>query len=167
MWRLYWPHRHGDFGGMNRRICVVVAAAASLALPAAAQQLPNATDLRAAYCAQLLSRQVPLQRQFVAIVRDLPDSPQKRKAIADAEEAEARQNRIIAYLRPRVPHLDVGPLIAARETAASDIEAIGRLTEHCKCNDLEATLSCAQEATAASQIPKQQQQCASLEWLPF
>lgn len=146
-----------------------LAIAVAVAAPASAQQLPNDTDLRAAYCARLLTKQIEAHEEFMAIVGDVPDSAALRTVRAEARDREDRRMRLLAYLEPRLKHLDVAPLLAASKMSDADTETAGRLLRDAGCLDKEmkAAAACSNSALASSSVRRRQERCESLDWLPF
>jgi hypothetical protein len=137
---------------------------------AVALELPTATDLKAAYCGRVLARQIELGTKIDTLIARAPDSPAKRRVQAQAQDVQDRHRRLLAYLGPRLKHLDAGPLVAAAEMADADEATNARLSNDAGCagaGDVAAVNACVSSALTNSPAREKQRQCDSLEWLPF
>jgi hypothetical protein len=122
--------------------------------PAIAQrpqsERPNATDLHAAYCTEILQTTIAESASLVATysrpeystVPGPNDPPyllaskarseaSRREAFAEIESEKATLRRIDLYLKPRVFNLDPLPLIAAKRAAQEDMARIDSAVKSC------------------------------------
>lgn len=154
---------------MRLRTLGAIIVCTGLATPVEAQQLPDGTDLRAAYCARLLSRQIESHRALMSLLGNVPESPELQAVRAKNQGVEDRHRRLLAYLEPRLSHLDVQPLIAASKTADADIDANGRLQQEAGCigKELDAAVACSRAVLANAPATSKQKQCETVDWLPF
>ena len=105
----------------TRWAIILLAATASLPvvpMGASAQQLPNAVDLRAAYCLRVSQYNVgQLIGPFLA--GDMPEAT--NQVLANTlEKARSNVRRLQLYLVPRIPHLDAFALSAAMKRGDED-----------------------------------------------
>jgi hypothetical protein len=141
---------------------VVVLAALMCAAPARAQELPNAVDLKAAYCIRLISEAGLATRK---IQRELHGAdPNLLRQVSEKGEAFAAVNvRLQAYLLPRMPSLEMLGVMAAANQASTDTRDMEKLAD--KCASDQSSPACQnQSASAYSQKLKS---CQDLSWLPF
>jgi hypothetical protein len=122
--------------------------------PAIAQrpqsERPNATDLHAAYCTEILQTTIADSQSLVAsfsrpeysTVPGPNDPPylleskakseaSRREAFAEIESEKATLRRIDLYLKPRVFNLDPLPLVAAKRAAQEDMARIDSAVKSC------------------------------------
>ena len=84
-------------------------------VPALAQRVPPTdTDLRAAYCIRALHYQA--QRDQAAV-----NSVEAERKL---RETQARLDRVMAFVTPRLAYLDSAPIVAAFAQADADIAAL-------------------------------------------
>lgn len=125
--------------------------------PALAEQLPNATDLRAAYCRPIVRRHIEVLRAAARL------GPQK------IEEAEADARRLDLYLVPRIPHLSALGLVAAQTGAEEDLarsDAFGRRCE-AGCEGKDDSFDCFIRCVEKNPFGEKFRTCRPVTWLPF
>jgi hypothetical protein len=84
-------------------------------VPALAQRVPPTdTDLRAAYCIRMLHYES--QRDQAAV-----NSVETERKL---RETQARLDRVMAFVTPRLAYLDSAPIVAAFAQADADIAAL-------------------------------------------
>jgi hypothetical protein len=133
---------------------------------ASATELPNATDLKAAYCARVLVNQLGVLTAFEPLAAGNPEA--RAVLMNQRAQFEDRQRRILAYLLPRVPSLDVSGLSAAASAADADLATNSRLTQAARCGgSLEEVNRCGDAALRNSPALAAMKKCDTLEWLPF
>jgi len=122
---------------MSARLLLL--ATLGFSVPALAQRVvPTDTDLRAAYCIRALHHQA--QRDQAAVnsvqeniakagaVRDAKQLEKLKELATEAErklrETQARLDRVMAFVTPRLAYLDSAPIVAAFAQADADIAAL-------------------------------------------
>lgn len=141
---------------------ILILALCAMSANAAAQTLPDSIDLRAAYC-------IPITQNAISVLGSFSQDGRALPADADdllmRELTKARDNlaHMQRYLLPRLSALEVGPLMAARQQALSDIRTNQALANSClsKCKDAECLSQCAGEPA------QRMRKCQSSDWLPF
>lgn len=152
----------GGEGMRTLLLCVVLALAPGLAT---AGQLPTETDLRAAYCARVLAEQVGMLQSL----RDaLAPGRQEEGLEAPVRDARAKHTRVLAYLEPRIPYLELAPLNAAIEQAKADGEALlaEAKASPCQQKPLDELVACVR-SRPLSDAGRKAKVCQDLSWLPF
>jgi hypothetical protein len=148
-----------------------VATALALVGPAGAQQLqlPDAVDLRAAYCSRVTAKQLDAQRGLLSLLEAIPASPEKAKLLSDFSAVEDRNRRLRAYLLPRLQFLVTAPIEAAAGMADADAQTNERLLREAGCHESDAwnLLTCSGPVLMGSPAKERQKVCDALNWLPF
>ena len=107
-------------------------------VPALAQRVPPTdTDLRAAYCIRALHHQAQRDQAAVNGVET------ERKL----RETQARLDRVMAFVTPRLAYLDSAPIVAAFAQADADIAAL-------------------ETKSASPDIAARLKPCEQVTWLP-
>lgn len=124
----------------------------------AGQILPNAADLKAAYC-------IPIARSG-AEIRNVDEMPEPARTSMREFQQKAQQDwrRLQLYLQPRMELLETTSLLAAAQGAKEDQERAGAELESCMGKpgaELKACL--AVESAAVKRI----RSCRDLSFLPF
>jgi hypothetical protein len=158
--------------------------------------LPNATDLHAAYCTQVLKLLIDGSESTVTLfsgpeystVPGPNDPPELRASKAKAaaanremkaslESQKAMLRKIDLYLKPRFFNLDPLPLVAAKRAAQEDWDRIGSATSACQNEcpitlEADALTKCNDSCTLRAMpdlptIQNKTESCIKLDWLPF
>lgn len=137
-----------------------------LVLPstAAAQALPEPTDLLAAYCSQALASEISVTEKAVASFRG------SHASLAETFEnhlieLRAKRTRLTNYLIPRVAHLDPYALAAAIIAANDDIKAAERDAQMCASAPDEA--KCLESLSTNSNAMSDLKRCHKSGLLPY
>jgi hypothetical protein len=157
---------------------------------------PNATDLHAAYCTQVLKFLIDGAESSATLFSGPeystvpgPNDPpallaSKAKAAAanrdmkaSLESQKAMLRKIDLYLKPRFFDLDPIPLVAAQRAAQEDWNRIGAATGACQSEcpitlEADALTVCMNACTARAMpdlptIQRKTKSCLNLDWLPF
>lgn len=127
------------------------------------QQLPDAVDLKSAYCLAVVQNQV---LGLEASINTNPALPERQQAliVASQNDAKARLDRIRRYLFPRIPYLDPTGLAVARQQGIDDQARSVKLLSDCinTCQTRECLEACEPPDLAAKV-----RACAKTDWLPF
>jgi len=144
-------------------LCLLFALAApNIAL---AQQAPNQTDLKAAYC-------IPVVEQKIKVLVSGIENPSVTMSAEDysklakvLHQARTDMHRLQLYFAPRLEQLDQSSLMAARKRGLEDVERGSRDQDACLGSFQEAgRLSmCFKESVASIRA----QACNDLSNLPF
>jgi hypothetical protein len=146
---------------------VVLSLLFALAAPniALAQQAPNQTDLKAAYC-------IPVVEQRIKVLVSGIENPSVTMSAEDyaklakvLDQARTDMHRLQLYFAPRLEQLDQASLMAARKRGLEDVARGSRDQEACLGSFQEAgRLSmCLRESEASIRA----QACNDLSNLPF
>lgn len=149
---------------MGRAWIVFIILTLLLPLPSVAQgNPPTETDLRAAYCLPIVSKNVAMLPQ------DTSDFPEGMRAETDAFIAELQSNkqRLVSYLEPRLKYLDSAGMRAAMRRGEEDYLSVEQSRKKCsaeyKSYGLKRVDTCLSENPATMRY----RNCNNLDFLPF
>ena len=136
---------------------------------AMAQQLPNQTDLKAAYC-------IPILKAGVSGI-DPNSSHQARNIMSELRErAESSLRRVQLYLTPRLSYLDPYAIQAAMKSGEDDLVRVSSefnsqiepCTQTCMSKAMSDSLTreCITKCTTTETI-KRTSSCTDASFLPF
>ena len=156
---------------MFRRLsCVKIILPMLWAVSSNAQtMLPNAADLKSAYCIDRNQRVLSAHLQLLELLKDesLPGAKELREQTTKSKARDEQQlQRMRAYLLPRMPYLDSTALLAAIQRSRED----SKVLSDCKCTEGRSAdfASCFNSCTASSGGAAQRlQSCDDVTWLPF
>lgn len=142
---------------------ILILALCAMSGNAPAQALPDSIDLRTAYCIPIT--QYAISALGSSVNQDGQALPPDSRDLLTRELARARDNlaHMQRYLLPRLPALEPGPMMAARQQALSDLKTNEALATSCfsKCKDAECLSQCAGEPA------QRMRKCQTSDWLPF
>jgi hypothetical protein len=147
-------------------------------VPALAQRVPPTdTDLRAAYCIRVLHYEA--QRDQAAAngvqediakggaVRDAKRSEELKGLARETErklrETQARLDRVMAYVTPKLAYLDSAPIVAAFAQADADIAALQ--VKSCSA-DCVKDPACPERECVSQDVAGRLKPCEQVTWLP-
>lgn len=139
------------------RLCLFLMAALGAA-PVVAKTLPDAVDLKAAYC-------IPVVRAGTELGNSdgLPE-PFRTEVREFQEKAQQDLRRLQLYLVPRMELLDSSPLIAAAQGAKDDQARSLAEMQNCMSKPSSELKTC---LAVESDAQKRIRSCRDLSFLPF
>ena len=152
---------------MRTRLAIILlVATASLPvvlMGASAQQLPNAVDLRAAYCLQVSQHNVG-QLIGPPVDGEMPEAT-KQVLANTLEKARSNVRRLQLYLVPRIPQLDAFAISAATKSGDEDSALADRDLAQCysTCQIADCFNKCSANSAAVAKV----RGCNDLSFLPF
>lgn len=140
----------------------VVFISITCAAAACAQELPNAIDLKAAYCIRLISE---ASSAINKLRKEFPtDDLQIAKEFDERASAfMSYDSRLRAYLVPRMPSLEMVGILAAANQATADANDSKKILDKCAA-DRSASMC---QNISSSFFSKKLESCEELSWLPF
>lgn len=148
------------------RIRVLINAAPALFFGAAAyaQQLPNETDLKAAYCMGVIKK--VLGDVGHVDIGSLSATPEMKKNFSEGmNKLNGNLRRLQMYLVPRIPYLDMVGIEAARirgdEDESSGVQSIAICNKNCM------DIDCAQRCIDKNEFAPRIRICYDLSFLPY
>jgi hypothetical protein len=161
--RISFPFPYAAYLGATMYLGMVVIVL-MLVSEAEARELPSEVDLRAAYCFPVVEHLVRMAKTSMA------DDPALREQIL----AEVSENlrRLRLYLLPRLPHLEMLGLAAARRRGQEDVVKFEAYHQTCdsKCNPLRykpSWIDCTKKCSADDPFAPRLKTCSDLSWLPY
>lgn len=124
----------------------------------AGQILPNAADLKAAYCTQ-----VARAGAEISGIEELPE-PAKTSVREFQKQAQQNLRRLQLYLQPRMALLETTALLAAAQGAKDDQALAAAELESCMAQPGAELKTC---LAADSEAAKRIRSCRDLSFLPF
>lgn len=165
---------------------VLIVALWSTALPSSPRaqttQLPDATELRAAYCGSVAKQDVEDIKGGLDAIDQMPLTDAEKVEMATAVRETLRRsqdnfNRLRRYFVPRLPHLDPDSLLAATALGRADVAAehevrIGGCFNACgkpghnSGQVGQTTVRCWQDCYPPG-LWERTMACRNLTWLPY
>ena len=143
---------------------------------AGAEQLPDQTDLRAAYC-------IPIVKSWIALLpsQDSPipasATPAERQSTEEINQFMAkmrtqeleRLRRLQLYVIPRLSYLDTTSMMAAMKSGEEDVARASFLADQCTTKCSGQGSACISECgkNSSGELTARMKACSNTTWLPF
>jgi hypothetical protein len=128
-----------------------------------AKELPNETDLQAAYCSSIIKSMITTLTPLASVSQDYASKQMVNKELSKLND---NLQRIQSYINPRLNSLDSTSILAAVKRGEEDNVRAGHDSQNCY-NSCKKDKSCLLNCIDTSKASLRMRKCNELTFLPY